>query len=98
MRATLAGAGSNLPKRRAGYRSHTRDKERTRMSLPALLGGEPVAGADTYPSWPQWGERESEELLATLDSGDSWTGEGESAFAFARGFAEYQGAAGGLPF
>ena len=27
------------------------------MSLPALLGGEPVAGADTYPSWPQKGAR-----------------------------------------
>ena len=34
------------------------------MSLPALLGGDPVADADTYPSWPQWGEREREELLA----------------------------------
>ena len=34
-----------------------------RMSLPALLGGVPVADAATYPSWPQWGEREREELL-----------------------------------
>ena len=31
------------------------------MSLPALLGGDPVADADTYPSWPQWDEREREE-------------------------------------
>jgi dTDP-4-amino-4,6-dideoxygalactose transaminase len=68
------------------------------MSLPALLGGEPVAGADTYPSWPQWGERERDELLATLASGAWWTGDGERAFAFAQRFAEYQGAAGGLPF
>ena len=37
------------------------------MSLPALLGGDPVADADTYPSWPQWGEREREELLGTLE-------------------------------
>ena len=44
------------------------------MSLPALLGGDPIAGADTYPSWPQWDEREREELLATLDSGAWWTG------------------------
>jgi dTDP-4-amino-4,6-dideoxygalactose transaminase len=68
------------------------------MSLPALLGGEPVADADTYPSWPQWGEREREELLGTLDSGAWWTGDGERAFRFAKQFAAFQGAAGGLPF
>ena len=66
------------------------------MSLPALLGGAPVAGADTYPSWPQWGEREREELLATLDSGAWWTGDGDRAFRFAGEFARFQGAAGGL--
>ena len=54
------------------------------MSLPALLGGQPVAGADTYPSWPQWGDREREELLGTLESGGWWTGDGERAFRFAR--------------
>ena len=68
------------------------------MSLPALLGGVPVADAGTYPSWPQWGEREREELLATLDSGAWWTGDGERAFRFARDFAQYQGAAAGYPF
>jgi dTDP-4-amino-4,6-dideoxygalactose transaminase len=68
------------------------------MSLPALLGGVPVADADTYPSWPQWGEREREELLATLESGAWWTGDGERAFGFAAAFAAYQGAGGGLPF
>ena len=52
------------------------------MSLPALLGGVPVADAGTYPSWPQWGEREREELLATLDSGAWWTGDGERAFRY----------------
>ena len=66
------------------------------MSLPALLGGVPVADADTYPSWPQWGEREREELLATLDSGAWWTGDGDRAFRFAGEFARFQGAAGGL--
>ena len=68
------------------------------MSLPALLGGVPVADADTYPSWPQWGEREREELLATLDSGAWWTGDGERALRFARDFARFQGAAAGYPF
>ena len=68
------------------------------MSLPALLGGVPVADADTYPSWPQWGEREREELLATLDSGAWWTGDGERAYRFARDFARFQGAAAGYPF
>jgi len=68
------------------------------MSLPALLGGVPVADAGTYPSWPQWSEREREELLATLDSGAWWTGDGERAFRFARDFAQYQGAAAGYPF
>ena len=48
--------------------------------------------------WPQWGEREREELLATLDSGAWWTGDGERAFRFARDFAQYQGAAAGYPF
>jgi 3-amino-5-hydroxybenzoate synthase len=64
------------------------------MSLPGLLGGTPVADADTYPSWPQWDEREREELLATLDSGAWWTGDGVRAL---RDFARYQGAMG-YPF
>jgi dTDP-4-amino-4,6-dideoxygalactose transaminase len=68
------------------------------MSLPALLGGQPVADAETYPSWPIWGEREREELLGTLDSGAWWTGDGDRAFRFAGEFARFQGAAGGLPF
>jgi len=68
------------------------------MSLPALLGGVAVAGADTYPSWPQWGEREREELLGTLESGAWWTGDGERAYRFAREFARYQGATAGYPF
>jgi hypothetical protein len=68
------------------------------MSLPALLGGEPVAVDDTYPAWPQWGDREREELLGTLESGAWWTGDGQRAFRFARQFAAFQGAAGGLPF
>ena len=68
------------------------------MSLPALLGGVPVADAETYPSWPQWGDREREELLATLDSGGWWTGDGDRAYRFAGEFARFQGAAGGLPF
>jgi dTDP-4-amino-4,6-dideoxygalactose transaminase len=68
------------------------------MNLPALLGGVPVADAATYPSWPQWGEREREELLATLDSGAWWTGDGDRAFRFAGEFARFQGATGGLPF
>src|SRR3954454_17428686 len=68
------------------------------MSRPALLGGLAAAGADTYPSWPQWGEREREELVATLDSGAWWTGDGERAHRFARDFARYQGATGGYPF
>jgi dTDP-4-amino-4,6-dideoxygalactose transaminase len=68
------------------------------MSLPALLGGVPIATPDTYPSWPQWGDREREELLATLASGAWWTGDGERAYRFAREFARYQGAAAGYPF
>ena len=68
------------------------------MSTPAMLGGAPIAVADTYPAWPQWGEREREELLATLDSGAWWTGDGHRAFRFAREFAAYQDAAGGRPF
>ena len=64
------------------------------MSLPALLGGVPVADADTYPSWPQWGEREREELLATLDSGAWWTGDGERAFRFARRVRALPGSGG----
>ena len=68
------------------------------MSIPALLGGAPVALPDTYPPWPQWGEREREELLGTLASGQWWTGDGDRAFRFAREFAAYQGAAGGRPF
>src|SRR3954454_19499456 len=68
------------------------------MSRPALLGGLAAAGADTYPAWPQWGERERQELLGTLDSGAWWTGDGERAHRFARELARYQGAVSGYPF
>ena len=68
------------------------------MDTPALLGGAPAIAGDTYPSWPQWGAREREELLGTLDSGAWWTGDGDRAFEFATAFAAYQDAAAGLPF
>jgi dTDP-4-amino-4,6-dideoxygalactose transaminase len=68
------------------------------MDTPALLGGAPAITPDTYPSWPQWGEREREELLGTLESGAWWTGDGDRAFEFATAFAAYHDAAAGLPF
>ena len=69
----------------ATFRIPVNRSERS-MSLP-LLGGVPVADAETYPSWPQWGDHEREELLATLDSGAWWTGDGERAYRFAGEFA-----------
>lgn len=67
------------------------------LGLPAILGGAPLC-AGPWPAWPQWDGSEREALLATLDSGAWWSGDGDRAAAFARDFAAYQGAAHGLAF
>ena len=64
------------------------------MDTPALLGGAPAIAGDTYPSWPQWGDREREELLGTLDSGAWWTGDGDRAFEFATALRRVPGRRG----
>jgi dTDP-4-amino-4,6-dideoxygalactose transaminase len=65
---------------------------------PAILGGAPVADASSWPSWPQWDDTERAALVATLDDGGWWTGDGTRAQAFADAFAHFQSARHGLPF
>src|SRR3954447_13013652 len=65
--------------------------------LPAVLGGAPVCDAGAWPRWPQWDDSERERLLAVLDSGNWWTGDGDVAAGFARDFAAYHNAAYGIP-
>jgi dTDP-4-amino-4,6-dideoxygalactose transaminase len=61
----------------------------------ALLGGTPTRTAD-YPPWPQWDDTERAGLIATLDSGGWWQGDGDRCQAFADDFAAFQGARHGL--
>jgi len=62
---------------------------------PAILGGNPVRAAD-YPSWPVWDHNERDGLLAVLNAGGWWQGDGDVAADFAAEFAAYHGARHGL--
>jgi dTDP-4-amino-4,6-dideoxygalactose transaminase len=65
------------------------------IDKPAILGGTPVRRTD-YPSWPVWDGHEREGLLAVLDAGGWWSGNGNVAATFANDFAAYHGATYGL--
>jgi len=60
-----------------------------------VLGGTPIRTRD-YPAWPVWDEDERARLLAVLDAGGWWQGDGDEAATFAAEFAAYQGARHGL--
>jgi dTDP-4-amino-4,6-dideoxygalactose transaminase len=66
------------------------------MAQLAILGGPPLRSRP-YPSWPIWDETEREALVATLESGAWWSGDGDRAQTFADRFAAFQGARHGLP-
>jgi dTDP-4-amino-4,6-dideoxygalactose transaminase len=66
--------------------------------LPAIMGGAAICGRSAWPQWPQWGDTERSALIATLDEGGWWTGDGGRAQGFADDFAHYHGATHGLPF
>ncbi len=66
------------------------------MADLAILGGQPLRSRP-YPSWPQWDDSERENLVATLESGAWWAGDGDRAQRFADDFAAFQGARHGLP-
>lgn len=66
--------------------------------VPAVLGGAPICPADSWPRWPQWDDTERAALLAALDDGGWWTGDGGRAQAFADDFARFQDASMGLAF
>ncbi len=67
----------------------------TVASRPAVLGGTPVRRAP-YPRWPVWDESERDQLLAVLEAGGWWQGDGDVAATFATEFAAYHGARHGL--
>jgi dTDP-4-amino-4,6-dideoxygalactose transaminase len=64
---------------------------------PAALGGTPACTAP-FPSWPVWDHTERDGLLAVLDAGGWWSGNGNEAATFATEFAAFQGARFGLAF
>jgi dTDP-4-amino-4,6-dideoxygalactose transaminase len=66
------------------------------MAELAILGGQPLRSRP-YPSWPIWDDSEREGLIATLESGAWWSGDGDRAQRFADDFAAFQGARHGLP-
>ena len=66
------------------------------MADLAILGGQPLRSRP-YPSWPMWDDSERENLIATLESGAWWSGDGDRAQRFADDFAAFQGASHGLP-
>jgi dTDP-4-amino-4,6-dideoxygalactose transaminase len=65
------------------------------IDSPAALGGTPIRSTD-YPSWPVWDNDERSRLLATLDAGGWWQGDGAVASTFAQNFAAYHGARFGM--
>ena len=66
------------------------------MAELAILGGQPLRSRP-YPSWPVWDDSEREGLIATLESGAWWSGDGDRAQRFGDDFAAFQGARYGLP-
>ncbi|MDX6376314.1 MAG: hypothetical protein QOE98_617 [Gaiellaceae bacterium] len=66
------------------------------MAELAILGGQPLRSRP-YPSWPMWDDSEREGLIATLESGAWWSGDGDRAQRFADDFAAFHGARHGLP-
>lgn len=66
--------------------------------VPAILGGTPICAAGAWPAWPQWDDTERAGLIAALDEGGWWTGDGSRAQAFADDFARFHDASLGLPF
>ena len=67
----------------------------TVIDRPAVLGGTPIRARD-YPAWPVWDEHERANLLAVLEAGGWWQGDGDAASTFAAELAHYQGAHHGL--
>lgn len=65
---------------------------------PAVIGGMPIREGKTWPRWPQWDHHERDGLLAVLEHGGWWTGDGTAAQSFADAFAAYHDAHYGLPF
>lgn len=64
---------------------------------PAILGGTPIRAGKAWPSWPQWDDAERRGLSETLDSGAWSSSNGRQAEAWAKEFAEFQGADRALP-
>ena len=67
----------------------------TMIDRPAVLGGTPVRSRG-YPAWPVWDEHERDNLLAVLDAGGWWQGDGDAASTFAAEFAAFHGARYGM--
>jgi dTDP-4-amino-4,6-dideoxygalactose transaminase len=65
------------------------------LDTPAALGGTPIRQRD-YPRWPVWDDTERSGLIAVLEEGGWWQGDGNIAATFANEFAAYHGAAHGL--
>lgn len=61
------------------------------MTTLAINGGTPIY-TGTFPSWPQWGTKEEENLNKVLDS-HSWGTLGPFAMNLAKRFGDYVGAA-----
>ncbi len=64
------------------------------MAHLAINGGTPLYAGD-WPTWPIYGERESELLQQVLSSG-KWAGDGPLEAQFQRGFADLQSARHGV--
>lgn len=65
---------------------------------PAILGGSPICDVTAWPRWPQWDATERDGLIAALETGAWWAGDGAAAQSFADDFARFQGAGYALPF
>ena len=66
------------------------------MAQLAILGGRRCAPV-RIPRGPSGTRRERDNLIATLESGAWWSGDGDRAQQFADDFAAFQGARHGLP-
>src|SRR5690554_1541472 len=85
-KGSLAGVGMGLA---AGMASHPVTFSGSSVSVPAVLGGQPVRTKD-WPEWPVWDSETDQELVISVFKSGKWT-RGDVVAEFEKKWAETVG-------
>ncbi|MGH9340338.1 MAG: aminotransferase class I/II-fold pyridoxal phosphate-dependent enzyme [Acidobacteriota bacterium] len=89
LKSTITAAGVTTVVPRTWAASPAAGKD---AGQPALLGGQPVR-TESFPSWPLVQDNDRRGVMAVLDSGDWYRGQGQSVDRFEEAYADLMGAA-----